>query len=350
MAPGQLSFPHFLLSNPESVNAAVEEIRAQQGPIAGIAFAQGIGQTEMPSSLDEWRKANRLEAKALFFLLQSCAKDLQECEGARSGSERDGRGFRTLSGPLAMVPRNGAAVGLIKTAAIEWPNVSFKAIDFEDPDPDFLAQAVIDELLSRNDGEMEIGYLGKVRQVYNEVAAPLPLSPAPESRREIEADWVFLVTGGARGITAQALSGLISPGMTLHIIGRAEKPETEPDWSQEARTGSELRNKIIQRAKAGGRAMTPALVEREISAVLRDREITANLEGFREKGARVVYHSADVRDEVAMGKSSAPSIRSTAASTPLFMARELSRTSFFWRRPRIPFTGFSTRRPTAPIC
>ena len=46
--------------------------------------------------------------------------------------------------------------------------------------------------------------------------------------------------------------------------------------------------------------MTPALVEKEMSAVLRDREIRMNLKGFREKGARVVYHSADVRDEVAM--------------------------------------------------
>jgi NAD(P)-dependent dehydrogenase (short-subunit alcohol dehydrogenase family) len=46
--------------------------------------------------------------------------------------------------------------------------------------------------------------------------------------------------------------------------------------------------------------MMPAMVEKEISAVLRDREIRKNLKGFREKGARVIYHSADVRDEVAM--------------------------------------------------
>ena len=94
------------LCNPESVNAAVGEIRAQIGPIAGIAFAQGIGQTEMPTSLNEWRKANRLEAKALFFLLQACAKDLQECEGHVLALSAMGGGFRTPPRRLAMAPRN----------------------------------------------------------------------------------------------------------------------------------------------------------------------------------------------------------------------------------------------------
>jgi NAD(P)-dependent dehydrogenase (short-subunit alcohol dehydrogenase family) len=297
---GSHVLPSSSLCSPESANAAVEEIRAQMGPIAGIVFAQGIGQTEMPSSLDEWRKANQFEAKGLFFLLQACAKDLQEHKGNVLALSAMGGGFGRHSVGWQWLPTSGAAVGLIKTAAIEWPEVSFKAIDFEKPDPDFLAQAVIDELLSRNDKASEIGHLRKIRHIFEEASAPLPLSGAPQTQWQIEPNWVFFVTGGARGITAEVLDGILLPGMTIHIVGRAVEPDAEPDWSQEARTAGELRKKIIDLAQIAGRAMTPALVEKEISAVLRDREIRLNLKGFREKGARVVYHSADVRDEVVM--------------------------------------------------
>jgi NAD(P)-dependent dehydrogenase (short-subunit alcohol dehydrogenase family) len=288
------------LCNPESANAAVGEIRAQMGPVGGIAFAQGIGQMEMPSSLDEWRKANQFEVKALFFLLQACARDLQEREGHVLALSAMGGGFGRHSASWQWLPTSGAAVGLIKTAAIEWPEVSFRAIDFESPDPDLLARAVIDELLSRDGNAKEIGYFGKIRHIFEEVSAPLPLFLAPETQWQIETDWVFLVTGGARGITAEVLGGILLPGMTIHIVGRAAEPNAEPSRTQGVETTGELRKRIIELAQVGGRAVTPAIVEKEISAVLRDREIRTNLNGFRERGARVIYHSADVRDEVAM--------------------------------------------------
>jgi NAD(P)-dependent dehydrogenase (short-subunit alcohol dehydrogenase family) len=292
--------PSSSLCNPASAHAAVGEIRAQLGPIAGIAFAQGIRQREMPSSLAEWRIANQFEAKALFFLLQASVKDLQEHKGHVLALSAMGGGFGRHGVGWHWLPTSGAAVGLIKTAAIEWPDVSFRAVDFENPEPDFLAQVVIDELLSRDGKAREIGYLKRIRHIFEQGSAPLPLSPAPQTQWQIEPDWVFLVTGGARGITAEVLDGILLPGMTIHIVGRAAEPDAEPNWSQEAGTAGELRKKIIELAQIGGRAMTPAVVEKEISAVLRDREIRKNLKGFREKGARVIYHSADVRDEVAM--------------------------------------------------
>ncbi len=288
-----------LLCDPESSSTAVKEVRGRMGPVAGLVFAQGLGRTEVPASLNEWRHINQLEAKALFFLLQAVAGDLQDLAGDVVVLSAMGGRFGRDRSDWQGLPTSGAAVGLIKTAAIEWPNVSFKAIDFDDTTPGFVARAVLEELLSKDDAA-EIGYLHEIRHVCEGIPAPLPSKPLGRPTLKVEPDWIILATGGARGITAEALCEILLPGMTLHLVGRAPEPAVEPSWSREAATAAELRKKIITRAKAGGESTTPALVEKEISAILRDRAIQANLERFRLNGVRVVYHSADVRDEAEM--------------------------------------------------
>ena len=292
--------PSSSLCHTQSLDTAVREIRKQMGPIAGVIFAQGVEQTEMPESLEEWRKINQFQAKGLFLLLQATARDLRELKGQVLTLSAMGGRFGRESGNWQSLPTSGAAVGLIKTAAIEWPEVTFKAIDFEDAAPDFLARAVLEELLSR-DNAAEIGYLKKARHVFEELPTPLPLPALAQPTRAIEPDWIVFATGGARGITAQVLSEILLPGMTVHLAGRAAEPGAETGWSREAATKGELRKKFIEKAQADGKSITPILVEKEISRVLRDREILANLERFRGKAARVVYHSTDVRDEAAMG-------------------------------------------------
>ena len=293
------TLPIISLNSADALKKAVEAIRARLGPIAGIVFAQAIGRTEMAENVQEWRKENQSGVKALFFLLQACANDLRRCQGQVLALSAMGGCFGRSQAAWQSLPTSGAAVGLLKTAAIEWPDVTFKAVDFEDPAPEFVARAVLDELLSHNRAS-EIGYPGQIRHAFEGRLTPLPPSPAPQTSWQIEADWVVFVTGGARGITAEVLREILQSGMTVHIVGRALEPGAEPVWSRGAESAGDLRKKIIQQAKTSGKVLTPASVEKEISAVLRDREIRKNLSSFRGKGARVVYHSADVRNEVAV--------------------------------------------------
>ncbi|HEY5792841.1 MAG TPA: SDR family NAD(P)-dependent oxidoreductase, partial [Chthoniobacterales bacterium] len=284
------------LLDPEALRNAVTEIRAFQGPIGALVYVGGIGTGAMPDTLADWRQACQVDAKALFVLLQACAPDLQESKGRVLSLSAMGGGFGRRPSPWHSLPSAGAPSGLLKTAAIEWPDVRFRVIDFAEPDADLVGQAVAGELLAA-DMATEIGYFDGARQVYFEYSAPQPGDEKP--RLEAGPDWVLLVTGGARGITAEVLLGVLKPGMTVHLIGRAEEPEAEAGWSLGV-PAEKLKKIIIDRMKAVGETLTPALVEKAISAVLRDREIRDNLESFRSRGATVVYHSADVRDEAQM--------------------------------------------------
>jgi NAD(P)-dependent dehydrogenase (short-subunit alcohol dehydrogenase family) len=192
-------------------------------------------------------------------------------------------------------------VGLLKTLAIEWPDTAVKAIDIDEPTPSALAEVIVAELLNR-DGEIEIGYENGVRKVYlsASIAADAPGEPSPGWAAQN--DWVVLATGGARGITAETLKGILLPGMTLVLIGRAAEPPDESPETRGITDVTSLRKIFMQAAKEAGQKPTPALIEKEISALQRDREIRRNLAGFRELGVTVEYHGADTRDVEAFGK------------------------------------------------
>jgi NAD(P)-dependent dehydrogenase (short-subunit alcohol dehydrogenase family)/acyl carrier protein len=187
-------------------------------------------------------------------------------------------------------PTSGALAGLVKTAAHEWPGVACKAIDL---DPALgeaeSAGAVVEELL--RPGPVEVGLAQGGRSTL--VLEPEPIGPAL-GRPPFAPGDVVVVTGGARGVTAEvavALAEAFRP--TLVVLGRSPAPEPEPEWLAALRGEAEIKRALAGRAN--GQA-TPHLVGEQFRRVAANREILRNLERVREAGSEVVYRSVDVRD------------------------------------------------------
>jgi NAD(P)-dependent dehydrogenase (short-subunit alcohol dehydrogenase family) len=186
--------------------------------------------------------------------------------------------------------------GLTKALHREWPWARVFCVDIDpQEEPAAAAEAVLREIES-GDGELEIGLRGAercrievTRSRDGEDGAGLELGENP----------VVLLTGGARGITAElakALAAQYRP--TMVIVGRTE---TEPEEPETAAIGDpgELRRYLIERTQPGS---TPAAIEEELRTILRRREILANLQAMREVGARVDYRALDARDSSVFGK------------------------------------------------
>jgi NAD(P)-dependent dehydrogenase (short-subunit alcohol dehydrogenase family) len=112
---------------------------------------------------------------------------------------------------------------------------------------------------------------------------------------DLPTDAVILATGGARGITAEILRPFAKPGVTLVLIGRSPLPLAE-DGALAAVKAGDLRKHLLAEAKAKGEAVTPAGLEKSIGAILRDREIRANIADLTGAGAFVDYRTADMGD------------------------------------------------------
>lgn len=190
----------------------------------------------------------------------------------------------------------GGGPALAKTLYEEWPEVVAKAIDLpRDRPPGELAATLFNELAVPG-GRMEVGYPSGRRTVFRTEAAAIDTT-AP--RDALPNGAVVLVTGGARGITTEVLHPLARPGTTLILTGRTPLPGAEDAAIAELKTDAALRTHLITQARAGGQTLRPRDIEQQVRAILRNREISANLAALRAAGAEVIYRVTDVRDPAA---------------------------------------------------
>jgi NAD(P)-dependent dehydrogenase (short-subunit alcohol dehydrogenase family) len=223
--------------------------------------------------------------------------------GAAAGL-RSGRGaFLTVSRldgafgletPPGREPLDGALAGLAKTAAHEWPQVRCKAVDLGPgfASPDEAADALLDELLT--DGPVEVGVSPGRRVGLERVVAPLPdAATAPLAPGE-----VVVVSGGARGVTAEAALALAHAWRpTLVLIGRSAPPAPEPAALAGLTAEADLKREINRLA---GGALSPREVGDRCRDLLARREVRDNLARLEAAGCRVRYLGLDVRDAEAV--------------------------------------------------
>ncbi len=202
--------------------------------------------------------------------------------------------------PSATVPGLGLA-GMAKSLSREFGDRAIRVVDLDpNGDTDFLAACIVDEFFDTDRGPVEVGYDGLQR--VTRVVVPEPLSVSTpgfvDGGGELQpfrtSDPVVLLTGGARGITAQAAVAIARQGRChIELVGRSPLPVTDEDSAVAAANDLfGLRAVLI----GTGRFSTPAAVEAECSRILAEREIRATLAILGELGCGVSYHPVDVRD------------------------------------------------------
>ncbi|MCK4536409.1 MAG: SDR family NAD(P)-dependent oxidoreductase, partial [Desulfuromonadales bacterium] len=203
--------------------------------------------------------------------------------------------FGLLSGADITDPVSGGLAGLAKTAGHEWPDVHCKALDLAG-DFDDLAQAakqIVDELFV--DGPDEVGISAQGLQALKLTEVPLPDEELPPP---LAVGDLVVISGGARGVTAEAAIALASSSRaTLLLLGRSKLPEAEPEWLIGLSAEGDIKKGLIAHAE---KALKPREVEEQYQQVLCNREIEANLRRIREAGGQAIYRSLDLRDNEAV--------------------------------------------------
>ncbi len=219
-------------------------------------------------------------------------------------SRMDGRfGF---GGEGDWSPLGAVLAGLAKTAFHEWPAVTCRAFDVPAAGTaaTATAEAVAAELLTpMNSDGIEIGLLPSGDAIRRMV--PVLSDQRPPAQDDVQLDLsagdVVVVSGGARGITAaatRALSAAVQP--TLVILGRSPAVFEEPDWLKNAVEPAEIKKAVFEHEFRGQAA--PPEVEAAFRRYCANRELAAGLKASQEAGARVFYHSVDIRDRLAVAR------------------------------------------------
>ncbi|NGY66034.1 SDR family NAD(P)-dependent oxidoreductase [Lentzea sp. NEAU-D13] len=176
--------------------------------------------------------------------------------------------------------------GLIRTAALEYPDLVVRAVDVNSKESHRdIATALLAEI---GPGPAVVGYQAGKRQVIE--AVPTELAAG---NLDLNADSVVLLTGGARGITALVATELAErTGCHVELIGRTPIAPEDHRLTH-ATTEPELVKALFE---LGEKENVPAKARR----VLAEREVRQTMERLRAKASSVRYHECDVTDAQAV--------------------------------------------------
>jgi acyl carrier protein/NAD(P)-dependent dehydrogenase (short-subunit alcohol dehydrogenase family) len=203
--------------------------------------------------------------------------------------------FGLFPGDAPLDPLSGGLAGLSKTAGHEWPQVRCRALDLagDFADAAAAATAIVEELL--HDGPVEVGLAASASHTLKLSEQPLP---ERELTLPLGSGEVVVISGGARGVTAEAAVSLArSSRATLLLLGRSPAPEPEPAWLSGLKAEGEIKAALIAHAAA---PLKPREVEERYRALLANREVSLNLQRIADAGGRPLYRSVDLRDTAAV--------------------------------------------------
>lgn len=205
-----------------------------------------------------------------------------------------------LDGRLGLGKRSNTSVvggglsGLVKSLNLEWSAVYCRAVDAQ---PEWsneqLTQHLMQELHDPNGAVTEVALSDQGRATL--VATVDPVQAGKSIQTTITEEAVFLVSGGARGVTANCVIEMANAFRCKFILlGRSDAHIPLPDFAQQTTDESTLKRAIMLDLKAKGQQPNFAKVKQLFKNIIAKKEIDATLHAIQEAGGEAVYLQADV--------------------------------------------------------
>ncbi|MBC8259437.1 MAG: SDR family oxidoreductase [SAR324 cluster bacterium] len=305
----------------EEIASTLQNLTEKYGNFGGFIHLHPAANTPAETKLEDGANALLKQAFLTTKYICSSLKTAGKSGTRRSHFLAVGR----LDGELGMGSRQFSAVssglsGLIKTAAVEWPEVFCRFIDLHPQlNADAAANYVLQELLDPDLRIQEVGYLGNTKSAAERMTVqPQKIRDLTtvKNSKSLNAKSVFLVSGGARGVTAECVVKLaeVQP-CSFILLGRSPLAE-EPEWATAAGADqTKLKQAAMQVLLSSGEKATPAKVNQMVGKVEAGRDIRKNLERIRKSGGQAEYVSADVTDAKNLKSAIAPLIKEFGAVT-----------------------------------
>jgi acyl transferase domain-containing protein/NAD(P)H-dependent flavin oxidoreductase YrpB (nitropropane dioxygenase family) len=295
------------LADRASATNLVSEILKQHGEVRTLVHLPR--KRSAAEDIAQWRACVAGGAGTLLHLVQALATPADPgilsltrvLAAAPLGLWPDDADGSASGGPAAASPvwgtADGVVTGMVRTLAREFPATKCRIIDL---DPAEHSEVVVGRLLDELalDDQPEVAYRNGRR--YRPRLRPASHASATGEATLLPNDRpaVLLVTGGARGITAQVAEELAAAFKPLLVlVGRTPLPEQPEDLETADITDPRrLRAALMAAASSQGRGSSAREVESDARRLLRQREIRATLQAVRRQGAAAEYLSVDLAD------------------------------------------------------
>ena len=284
----QTEFPCYSIQFQDESNLkkTLEEITSKHGQIRGCIHLQNHDSPETDSEEQLFHS---------FMLAKHLKKHLVDTEDTARAffvavTQMDG--FLGM-GKEKPVPSTRGLAGLIKSLQKEWPQVLCRLVDFDPKlDVDDVSGKILQEILDPDLSLSETAYLGQERRTLETVSFAWNSRPS----KKLDQKKVFLVSGGAKGVTAECIIRLAQSHPARFIVTGRSQIIDEPAWAKGLESDA-LQKAAIESIRQTSEKPTPAKVRKLMDSIESNRSVQNNLQRLRDSGAEVEYIAADVTDE-----------------------------------------------------
>jgi len=293
----------------QTVNAIEYPEAAKQGLMLAFVLAK-------LSNLQKGKVKAATNARATFMVVtrQGGALGFATSEDTQQGSANTSKNVK--ADVKADLVQAGLA-GLVKTINHEWnageESVFCRIVDLSSKlAADKAATIISEELLDIDTTIVEVAH--DTDNLSNGIGTRLTLtgvatdSYSLNAGNTIDNNSVFLVSGGAKGVTAHCVIEIAKQYQSKFILlGRSSFDANEPSWAKGITEEVALKKAAMQTLIAAGEKPTPVKVTQFVRPVLANREIAQTLNAIKAEGGQAHYVAADVTNSESV----------TAAVTPL---------------------------------
>lgn len=193
---------------------------------------------------------------------------------------------------------HGGMSALARTAALEWPDMQVRCIDIavDSTDLQMTARRVLTGL-SANHDVVGVDSSGRVftPQAVRSVSTPISKPALPIAQTQTENVW--LVSGGARGVTAACVEALAQRTTgRFALLGRSAE-SAWPAGIEPTTDLTVLRQQLAMQAMQASERPVPKVIDQRARQALAGQEIRHTLAMLEAAGVQARYYPCDIADQ-----------------------------------------------------
>ena len=302
-------------SEEPELQSALKDLEAKHGKIGGLINLNPASVASGSLSVEDEENAF---LRQTFITSKNTAASLKQA--SNSGTRRSlFVSVCRMDGQLGMGsgeygPVVSGLSGLVKTASIEWPEVFCRFVDLNPKlSTDKATNCILQEIHDPDSNIKEVGYFQSDKSAVNRVSvSPKKISDLTTSDAvsSVTSESVFLVSGGARGVTAECVIKLAETQRCSFILLGRSILEDEPKWASAAGNDkTRLKQEAMKVLIDSGEKPTPAKLDLITGNVEAARTIRNTLDRIRNTGSSAEYISTDVTDSKKMKSAIAAAVK-----------------------------------------
>ncbi|ANE76720.1 Erythronolide synthase, modules 3 and 4 [Dickeya solani] len=276
-----------------ALDDAIATLEAQHGAIGGVIYLQAA-RPAVKQLREVFRPQDYSAVETLFLLARRLQPSLTQADNGYFLVVARGDGELGTAQRQMLPVVTGGVTGLTKALNIEWKSVFCRTVDIAASLGDeAVARIVCEEL---QDSNQTIGEVGRPAGGERMTLALRPAAAAlTAGESTVTAQDVFVVTGGARGITAGCVQALAQgTPATFILLGRTDIDAPLPEWAVGAQTPEARKAAAIASLQQQQVQPTPVKISAMLSGLEHNAEVRQTLQAIEQRGAKAVYRQCDI--------------------------------------------------------